>query len=254
VRSTRGIAAAPVAGSPSARETIDCYDLLAAEYDSADHGTTRELERLSGLALGDSLLFKKMRQDPVVLELGSGTGALSCRITREQRGGCLLLSDPAPRMLRRATRAAATEDAAITTTSLCGSAEEILARLMSPPDAILGGLSDPYLSEALLKSLLGTCAPDTLVFFSVPSRRWARVEREQRLGVPLDRTRFRTNSGRTLFSRSLALDPNDLASLFRTSGIDVLEHGSKRSEDSDLHSPPEVSWVLGRPLLAAALD
>lgn len=229
-------------------ETVDCYNSLAAEYDSVEHRTTRELERLSGLSLIECSLFQSVGREPFVVELGCGTGALSREIAREQRGGCLLLTDPAPRMLSRAGSAVATSNSDLAAISLCGSAEDALARLTSPPDAIIAGLADPYLSNALLKSLLGTCAPHTLIFFSVPSQRWARIEREQRLGVPLDRTRFRTCDGRILFSRSVALDPDDLAGLFTDSGIEVLDHGARQSGESEHQSAPEVSWVMGRPL------
>jgi SAM-dependent methyltransferase len=239
---------------PSATETIDCYNLLAEEYDSDEHWTTRELERLSGLGLANSSLFQKLQRDSLVVELGCGTGALSRQIAQAQDGGTLLLSDPAPQMLSQAANAVGLAGGSASVVTIRAAADELLARLTSPPDAIVAGLADPYLTDGLLKNLLGTCAPHTLIFVSVPSQRWAEVERKQRLQVPVGCTRFRMGNGTILYSRSMACDPGQLASRFTNRGLEVLDGGAVQADWVHLPVAPEVSWVLGRPLLTPARD
>ena len=231
--------------------SIATYDALAAEYDSAEHRATRELERLSGLALVAAGILERLGPDPTLVELGSGTGALSRRIAVAAAGGCLLLSDPAPRMLRRAESAVAGLGGAAKV-ALRGSAVEILGRLASPPSAIFAGLADPYLGDPLLAALRRACGPETLVFCSVPSRRWAVVERGRRLGIALDQTRFRTQEGGELYSRSLCLDAEELAGLFLVGGFEIRGGGSEPAASPDQDGAPEVAWVAARPRLAPA--
>ncbi len=252
--SPRPIAApASALRTPSQAQSIASYDALAVEYDGVEHRTTRELERLSGLGLEASGLFGRLGPDPLMVEVGSGTGALSREIAAAKPGGCLLLSDPAPRMLRRAEDAVAAADGVLAAIALRGPAVEILDRLVSRPAAILAGLADPYLSESLVVALRRACAPQTLVFCSVPSRRWAEVERGQRLGIAPDQTRFRTREGDAVYSRSLCLDSKELVELFAAGGFEVLADGSERAGAVGWDPAPEVAWVAVRPRLRAAL-
>jgi hypothetical protein len=239
--------------APSQAQSITSYDALAAEYDSVEHRTTRELERLSGFGLEASGLLGRLGPNPLMVELGSGTGALSREIAAARPGGCLLLSDPAPRMLRRAEDAVAAAKGGLARIALRGSAEEILARLLSPPTAILAGLADPYISESLLVALRRACAHQTVVFCSLPSRRWAEVERGQRLGIASDQTRFRTREGYSLYSRSLCLDTKELRKLFADGGFEVLASGTERARGTGWEAAsPEVGWVAAQPRLGAA--
>jgi hypothetical protein len=117
---------------------------------------------------------------------------------------------------------------------------------------IAAGLADPYLSHSLLQALVRIGHRDTRVFVTVPSRRWAIAERE-RLGVPIDRTRFRTTAGDEVFSRSVTLDAPELRDLFEQSGLRRVESGTIAAEDWIGDPQPEIAWAVGRPTLAPAL-
>ena len=112
------------------------------------------------------------------------------------------------------------------------------------PDLIAAGLADPFLDEVNLKTLRASVADGTYLFLTVPSRRWARRERSERLGIPVDITRFRLQDGTVVFARSLTYDQDDLQRLVLGAGFAALAAGSERSDDT--WSRPEVCWTLGR--------
>lgn len=234
-------------------DTVAAYDAIASEYDQPWHRTTRELERLSASALRSAPLEETLsRPNPLVVELGCGTGAFSAELSERMSGGRLLLSDPAGCMLRRATSRLAATDAGISNVALQASAARVLSQLASPPALIAAGLADPFLSQSLLRTALRVADRETRVLVTVPTRRWAAVERRERLGIPIDQTRFRTITGGAVYSRSLALDANDLAELFASSGFAVVAHGAVAADPGEWSPAPEVAWTLGRPIVAAA--
>jgi SAM-dependent methyltransferase len=236
-------------------ESVAAYDAIAEEYDSPQHRTTGELGRLSRLALQAAPLDDVFDgADPLVVELGCGTGAFTAALAERMRGGRLLITDPAARMLRLAVRQLAPGPRAgrrIASFALRASAAEILPIIATPPDLIVASLADPYLSESLFHDARLAGNRGTRMLVTVPSRRWAIEERRDRLRIPLDRTRFRTEGGNTVHSRSLALDPDELAGHFATAGFEAIAHGAIATDAPSWSPRPEVSWALGRPLLEA---
>ena len=241
-----------LAGAPSESQSIATYDRLAVEYDDERHRTTRELERLSARSVAAARLPRALvGPSPLVVELGSGTGALTGELAAQLRGCRLLISDPSARMLAQAMRRlddSGTRGAAI---PIVATAAETISRLGTAPAAIVAGLADPFLSAPLLRAAVKAGCRETAILVTLPGATWARAERRDRLGIPVDRTRFRTSGDEVLYSRSLALDPPELAGLFADCGIKVLGSGSIVSEGPGWDPRPAVSWALGRPLLAS---
>lgn len=254
MRSARATLSVAPGAALSDQETIAAYERLAREYDHSEHRTTRELERLSVAALDAAGLRETFaNREPKIVELGCGSGALSAQVFQQVYRGFLMLTDPAPRMLARAIERIADPEAesALATMQVVGSAMEIIERLAAPPDAILAGLADPYLSPLLVRAIARKAGSETLVFVTLPSLAWAAPERGERLRIPIDRTRFRTKEGGVVHARSLALDAPELIKLFEAGGMRVLAEGSLRSEDRSFEPRPEISWVLAKPRLAA---
>jgi hypothetical protein len=165
------------------------------------------------------------------------------------RGGYLVFSDPAPGMVARATEHLAEIEKSSPAVPMIAGASETATSVGFRPDVIAAGLADPYLSRSLLQALVHAGRRDTRVFVTVPSRRWAIAERK-RLGIPIDRTRFRTVVGEEVFSRSLVLDSPELRDLFGQSGLQEVESGMITAKDWIGDPQPEIAWAVGRPTLA----
>lgn len=254
-----GVDAAAADGATRARssdDSIAAYDAIAEEYDSPQHRTTGELGRLSRRAVCEAPIEDVFsRSNALIVELGCGTGAFTAELVRRMHGGQLLITDPSMRMLRRAVRHLAdgtAETGAISSLALCASAAETLPRLAVAPDLIAAGLADPYLSDSLFRDARRCSTAFTRVLVTVPTRRWAIAERQGRLRIPLDQTRFRTRKGHTVHSRSLTLDPDELASSFSANGFQVVAHGAIEANAGDWNPRPEIAWALGRPTVATA--
>jgi hypothetical protein len=231
-------------------DTIAAYDAIANEYDQPAHRTTRELERLSALALSAAPLGDVLTgPDPLVVELGCGTGAFSAALRKHMRGGQLLLSDPVGAMVSQAQNRLAGGADGVAVVAFRASATEVLSRLESPPALIAAGLADPYLSSALLRLVMRAADRETQMLVTVPTRSWATVERGERLRVPIDRTRFRTAGGDAVHSRSFTFDPDELVEFFGGNGFVVDSHGAIATESEGWDPVPEVSWALARPVL-----
>ncbi len=185
-----------------------------------------------------------------MLEVGAGTGVLTEALLRSMRDGYLVFSDPARGMVARATERLAGIGKSSPAVPMIAGASEMATKVGFSPDVIAAGLADPYLSHSLLQALARVGGRDTRVFVTVPSRRWAVAER-QRLGVPIDRTRFRTAAGDEVFSRSLVLDASELRDLFEQSGLRRVESGTIAAEDWIGDPQPEIAWAVGQPMLAA---
>lgn len=245
------LAPRPAGPPPTGAQSVATYDLLASEYDADSHRTTRGLEQAGIDAVcAASLAAVLSRPGATVLEVGAGTGVLTEALLRPLRGGYLVFSDPAPGMVARATERLAGLGKSSLAVPMIAGASEMATRVGFRPDVIAAGLADPYLSHSLLQALVRVGRRDTRVFVTVPSRRWAVAER-QRLGVPIDRTRFRTAAGDEVFSRSLALDAPELRDLLEQSGLQRVESGTIAAEDWIGDPQPEIAWAVGRPTLAA---
>jgi SAM-dependent methyltransferase len=233
-------------------DTLAAYGTIAEEYDQPWHRTTRELERLSAIALREAPLDGVfVEPKPLVVELGCGTGAFSIGLSARMGMGQLLLSDPVAAMVSRAQSRLAAAGSAVSTVAFRATAAEILARLESPPALIAAGLADPYLSPSLLRLAMRVADRTTHMLVTVPTRGWAAVERGERLRIPIDRTRFNTIAGGAVHSRSLTLDADDLAELFAANGFAVTAHGTVATDSEGWVAAPEISWALARPVVAA---
>ncbi len=233
-------------------DTLAAYYAIAEEYDQPWHRTTRELERLSAIALHEAPLDDILADPkPLVVELGCGTGAFSVELSARMRTGQLLLSDPVAAMVSRAQSRLAAAGSAVSTVAFRATAAEILARLESPPALIAAGLADPYLSPSLLRLGMRVADLATHMLVTVPTRGWAAVERGERLRIPIDRTRFNTVAGGAVHSRSLTFDADDLAEFFTGNGFAVVAHGTVATDCGGWDPVPEISWALARPVVAA---
>lgn len=228
--------------APSEAESIAAYESLAAEYDSPAHETTRLLERASLIALQRSGLQGILEtRSPWVVELGTGTGALTAGLLEAQRAGRLLMSDPVPGMLRSALTKLKFASSGVVLEPLLASAAETLATLTKAPDLVAAGLCDPYLSAELLL-LAKEIGGRTQTFVTIPGSAWAARERNLRLHLPVDQTRFRLANGRAVHSRSMALHEVELVRLFKDCEFEVVSHGTVRLPSSGQRPAPEVVW------------
>lgn len=235
---------------PTGAQSIAAYDLLADEYDADFHRTTRGLEQVGIAAIRAARLPDALsRPGATVLEVGAGTGVLTEELLRPMRGGYLVFSDPAPRMIARAAERLAGVEKSSPAVPMIAGASETATSVGFRPDVIAAGLADPYLSRSSLEALVRAGRRDTRVFVTVPSRRWAIAERE-RLGIPIDRTRFRTVAGEEVVSRSVALDSPELRDLFEQSGLQEVESGMITAGNWIGDPRPEIAWAVGRLAIA----
>jgi SAM-dependent methyltransferase len=218
------------------------YDCLAAEYDLATHEATRGLEIASvqGLEAALALVPEQAR----VLELGCGTGVATGLLAATGGVARIVATDPSHRMLvQAATKLAGLESPSLAW--VASTASQAL-RGCAEVDLLVSALADPYLDERLAKELAARLRPGACAFFSVPSRRWAVVERGRRLDLPLGQTRFRSSDGKVLYAHSVALEPEELELMFTTHDFDAVGGGVVQGPGIEGRHRPEVSWVLVR--------
>lgn len=237
----------PPTVAPSEVESIAAYESLAAEYDSPAHETTRLLERASSVALERSGVLGALGVgSPRTVELGTGTGALTAALLKAQRTGRLLVSDPAPGMLRSALVKLEPISGGVALEPLFATAAETLMGLTGTPDLLVAGLCDPYLCPELLMLAKETSDPGTQMFVTVPGSVWAAGERSSRLGLPVDQTRFRLANGSKVHSKSTAFDEAELVTLFEGAELKPVRHGTVRIPFSGQRPTPEVAWCLAQ--------
>ena len=240
---SRPTAAPQLVLAPGEDESIAAYESLATEYDSPTHETTRLLERASLIALERSGLQKTLGAgSPWVVELGTGTGALTAGLLKAQRAGRVLISDPVPGMLRSAQTKLDPVRGGVSLEPLVASADKALMGLTSAPDLLVAGLCDPYLSAELLLLAKQVSGPGTQTFVTVPGSAWATRERNLRLRLPVDQTRFRLADGGTVHSRSMALGEGELVRLLEDCELEPQRHGTVRLPSSRHRAAPEVVW------------
>lgn len=222
--------------------TIETYDALADEYDRATHEATRSLEHASLTGLTDA--FTLIRRHDRILELGCGTGVATSVLLSRKQVQYILSSDPSIRMLARAVRKLPSVRAArIAWVQM--TANNALSN-SSHFDLVVGSLADPYLDDRHARILAANLADHAHAFFSVPSRRWAVVERESRLGLPVEHTRFLSSNGSPLLARSYTYEPESLCDLFTSNGLHVVGSGWASGQRITDRPRPEISWVLVR--------
>ncbi len=220
--------------------TLAAYRQLASEYDSNEHATTRALEAASGLAWARAPRLPVAPQ--TVLELGTGTGALTEHVLNDYPSASLIATDPVSEMLAIARRRLARFRERIEWIE-----EDAQATLRTYRASLLiAGLADPYLDAALLAQLPGALAPRGHVFVTVPSARWAKIERDGRLALPLDLTRFVLRNGTSVSARSFTYDHDALARGLEQAGLTLIEAGTTSQTVSAGRQPAEVAWALAQ--------
>ncbi len=174
------------------------------------------------------------------MEVGAGTGALTGALLDSWPSARVLATDPSPEMLTVLARKLGVADGRLSTGCVdAARVEEVCHR---PPDLIAAGLADPFLDVPNLRALRAICMAGTRLFVTVPSRRWAARERTERLGVPIDTTRFRLRDGMVVFTESLTYDEDELCTLLACADFSVEEVGAERS--ATIWSRPEVCWAV----------
>jgi SAM-dependent methyltransferase len=223
-------------------QTIATYDRLAVEYDLASHETTRGLEiaSLQGLAAALALVSERAR----ILEFGCGTGVATRVLSASGDVARIIATDPSRRMLTQA--AGKLSDMQSPSLGWAAATASKALRNYADVDLVVAALADPYLDERIVQELATRLRPGACAFFSVPSQRWATVERSSRLDLPLGQTRFRASDGNVLYARSVVLEPDELKLLFTTYDFEVLGGGGVLGPSIQGRPCPEVSWVLVR--------
>lgn len=221
-------------------QTLAAYSALAPEYGNSEHATTRSLEAASNRALS-SIATKLFHRSPArVLELGCGHGASSAQIMRSISPIELTVSDPVPEMLSRAS--SNLESFSGRTVFEQSDATEALFQ-SGDTELVIAALADPYLDQDLLDHAFTVLRPRTRMFLSVPSRDWALRERTGRLGVPIDKTRFRLRDGSFVECRSNALSPRKLGAIVTDAGMELIASGSLFGPE--VHNlETEISWAV----------
>lgn len=215
--------------SPSLAEieaqTIAAYDLLASEYDSTTHATTRALERLSLRAFADLIdNTSVMSNAKRVLEIGCGTGALSTLLLRSSGGDVeFVFLDSSAKMLDQArarlndlgtTRAVRYLHSSIISNAICNNS--------GPFDLIVCGLGDPYFIDCAILNMRRYCGQSASLVVTLPERSWAQAERIYRLKIPINRTRYRLASGLIIYPFSFTYSEDELRGLLLQGGFEAL--------------------------------
>ena len=222
--------------------TIATYDRLAAEYDQVAHETTRGLEIASVESLSKALRLVARRTH--ILELGCGTGVATEALSSVAGVRRIVATDPSQRMLEQAAiRLGNIRPSLISWVN--ATAATALSHY-SDVNLVVASLADPYLDGNIVQQLVTHLDQGAHAFFSVPSRRWANVERGTRLAISLDLTRFRLSDGSALYARSTTFEPDELENLFTTNGLEIVGSGFVSGSNIRGRPRPEVSWALVR--------
>ena len=221
------------------------YGALAAEYDSAEHATTRVLEALSadGLRRAEASGLGSARVDNV-LEVGAGTGALTAVLLESWPRANVIATDASAEMLHVLASKLSRDDVGRVTFAV-SDAKSATGLRVAPRSLVAAGLADPYLNLPMLRTLRQACDETTRLFVSVPSHRWARRERLKRLGVSISTTRFRTRDGAVVFVPSSTYDEDGLGMLLARADFYPVTVGVETSDA--LWSCPEVCWAVAEP-------
>jgi SAM-dependent methyltransferase len=229
-------------------ETIAAYDLLAPEYDSLAHTTTRILERLSldlfAEVVGNtSVVFEARR----VLEVGCGTGILSrLLVSLTDENAEVVLLDSSASMLHIAhdrlkgleeTRVVRYTHASILTNGACCA--------QGPFDLVVCGLGDPYFVDRAVVNMWQYCGNAAFLIVTLPHHSWAEAERIYRLGIPSNRTRFRLSSGVSVYPFSFTYSEDGLRRLLLRCGFETIGIWSQFAVSETEPSQNGPSGVLG---------
>jgi SAM-dependent methyltransferase len=224
--------------------TIRTYDQLATEYDRPAHATTGALVEAS---LGARRRASRhLGDDEVrVIELGAGTGRLTAQLLRAPSVTRVEATDPSAAMLRVARARLDASGLVADSSFQRGTAREVLAK---PPDTnlIVAGLADPFLDHTVFDLIADAATPRTMVFITVPSRRWAARERQDRLGIPIELTQFRLRGGQIALASSWTYDDYSLQTALVTRRLDVVARGFEVGPRLEGRPRPEIAWVMGR--------
>jgi SAM-dependent methyltransferase len=227
---------------------VAAYDGVAAEYDDNSHATTRALERLSLEAYRRARPLERVADaSPTVLELGAGTGVLTSLLVSEPSRGKLIVTDPASGMLAAVERVVEGQENVEVRQA---NAETALSAYDRSVDVVAAGLADPFLTAGFLRASLPHFQRNGLLFLTVPSHRWALAERNERLDIPIESTRFRLASGAELMAASWTYDQSGLTNLVNGCGFAYIDGGTCTGKHSDGGPVPEVAWVLARPRIS----
>jgi SAM-dependent methyltransferase len=220
-------------------QTVVAYDRLAPEYDSAEHATTRKLERLSidvfSALLRDLCSLANVKR---VLEIGCGTGALSSLLLQlVGKDAEFVFTDSSASMLNQL-------HAKLVQLERRQSIQYTQSAIMSHQgyselgtfDLIVCGMGDPYFLAPAIANMRQYCAPGAHLLLTLPEKSWAIAERLYRLKVPLNRTRFRLLSGEIVVPFSFVYSEEELSDLLRKGGFELLE---VRIESESFTSQPE---------------
>jgi SAM-dependent methyltransferase len=228
--------------APSQADTIAAYARLAPEYDDAGHSTTRALERLSAEAFRRAAPLTHARTaQPTLLELGAGTGALTREVLAADGWSQLIATDPAPAMCARLqTLLGARTCVEAHVLDAAGALGAFGARA----DVVLAGLADPFLTPDTLDAAHASVRTGGVLFVTVPSHNWAAREREGRLGISVDRTRFLLRDGTPLEAASWSYDDPELLELILDAGFRSIGAGTCTAELPLHDARPELAWAL----------
>jgi SAM-dependent methyltransferase len=224
-------------------QTIAAYDRLAPEYDSEEHATTRKLERLSIDACADLL-----RRSPAVanikrvLEIGCGTGALSSLLLElVNKDVEFIFTDASASMLSLL-------QAKLEGLKTPRSVKQVQLPILSDQehsqlgkfDLVVCGMADPYFFGPAMDNIRQYCAQGAHLIVTLPEKSWAEAERQYRLKVPVNQTRFRLLTGEVVMPFSFVYSEEELKQLLRGNDFDVLEINIK--------SEPSSHQKAGHPL------
>lgn len=219
--------------SDTALAAVAAYDRVAAEYDAQAHERAGALSALGAQALSVAEIELAARAQ--VAEIGSGTGQLTTALIEQFPAAQLLATDPSARMLERLRQKLPGVPTAL------GRLDELGERIRTA-DLVACGLADPYLDRAAVEFLIrNSCG---CLFVSVPTREWALAERTGRLGIPIDRTRFRLADGSTVEAPSYVYNEDELRQQLADAGFDVRRAGTVSAADPSPQPRPSVSWAV----------
>jgi hypothetical protein len=223
--------------------TIATYQQLADEYDDPLHSTTRALEELSNAAFRAAQPLRSSDGTAAVLELGAGTGALTRAIVTDHRWRSLIVTDPVEAMCSQVRlHVGRRHDVETHRYDAAGALHAFGSRV----SVVLAGLADPFVNSGFIASACAAMSAGGALFVTVPSRRWAQAEREHRLGVPIESTRFRLSDGTSLDAASFTYDAAGLTALVFQGGFSIIDSGTQTSEHPIHEAHPEVAWVLAK--------
>lgn len=195
------------------------WDVLAAEYYSEAHRTSRNFDRI--IRHNVPRIIKKLCPDGLYLDLGGGRGLLEELFS--QKSATTVVGDFSIPMMR-------TGSGSLSSTCYVQMDAFGIPFRANSFDGVFSLLGDPYALYEVFEEVLRVLKLGGFFFITLPTKLWAENLRPF-LGVKTNETRFLTQDGKTIKIPSFTYDSKDLRENLLVAGFKKVKTGEWGSLD-----------------------